>query len=297
MKTSRYLTLLSLASLALGAWIFSGCQVEDIASRTIGLTQTHAQNLGNAQTQFTPEQEHYLGRAVAAQIFSRYPALEDHAANEYLNKLGQAIAQSSNQPYTYGGYHFMLLDSNEVNAFAAPDGLIFVTKGMVALISDEGELSAVLAHEIAHVQNKDAIKAIENSRMNAALTALGTDVAGQAVGGLPGSELLGLFSDSINDIVVTLMDNGYSRGQEYAADAGARNILNLAGYDAKNLEAVLRSMEKRVHEGSAGFGSTHPSAGKRLEALKASGAAPEGDTETQAARFKAALGKYSAAAR
>ncbi len=294
MKTSRYLTFLSLASLVLCAWIFSGCQVEDIASRTIGLGQTHADSFAAAQQGFTPEQEHYLGRAVAAQILTKYPALNDSAANDYLNKLGQSIAQSSSQPYTYGGYHFMLLDSDEVNAFAAPDGLIFVTKGMVALTSDEGELAAVLAHEIAHVQNKDAIKAIKSARMNAALAALGGDAAGQAVGGLPGSELLSLFSDSVNDIVVTLMNDGYSRGQEYSADAGAKNILSMAGYDSKNLEAVLRSMEKRVGEGSAGFGSTHPSAAKRLESLQASGAAPEGDTTTQAARFKAALGKYSA---
>lgn len=297
MNTSRYLTLLALASLLLGASIFAGCQVEDIASRTIGLTQTHAANLSNAQTHFTPEQEHYLGRAVAAQILTKYPALDDPVANEYLNKLGQGIAQSSNQPYTYGGYHFLLLDSNEVNAFAAPDGLIFVTKGMVAMTAGEGELSAVLAHEIAHVQNKDAIKAIENSRMNAALAALGTDAAGQAVSGLPGSEVLSLFSDSVSDIVATLMDEGYSRDQEYAADAGAKNILGLAGYDAKNLDAVLRAMDKRVKDGSAGFGSTHPSAAKRLEAMRASGSAPQGDTAAQAARFQAALGKYSAAAR
>ncbi len=294
MKTSRYLTLLSLASLVLCAWIFSGCQVEDIAGRAVGLGTTHADSFTAAQQGFTPEQEHYLGRAVAAQILTKYPALNDSAANDYINKLGQSIAQSSSQPYTYGGYHFMLLDSDEVNAFAAPDGLIFVTKGMVALTSDEGELAAVLAHEIAHVQNKDAIKAIKSARMNAALAALGGDAAGQAVSGIPGTELLSLFSDSVNDIVVTLMNDGYSRGQEYSADAGAKSILSMAGYDPKNLEAVLRSMEKRVGEGSAGFGSTHPSAAKRLESLQASGAAPEGDTTTQAARFKAALGKYSA---
>ena len=294
MKTSRYLTLAAFASLFFCALIFSGCQVEDIAQSAVGLTETHAGAISAAQQGFTPEQEHYLGRAVAAQILTKYPALEDRAANEYLNKLGQAIAQSSNQPYTYGGYHFMLLDSAEVNAFAAPDGLIFVTKGMVALTSGEGELAAVLSHEIAHVQNKDAIKAIKSSRMNAALAALGGDAAGQAVGGLPGSEVLSLFSDSVNDIVVTLMNDGYSRGQEYTADASAENILSMAGYDPKNLESVLRAMEKRVKSGSSGFGSTHPSAEKRLESLHSSGAAPQGDTTAQAQRFKEALGKYSA---
>ena len=293
MKILHYPLVLLATTLLTGAGLFAGCQVEDIAQRTLNLAETHAGNISNAQTQFTPEQEHYLGRAVAAQILTRYPALNDRAANDYLNQLGQAIALSSNQPYTYGGYHFLLLDSDEVNAFAAPDGLIFVTRGMVAMASDEGELAAVLAHEIAHVQNRDAVKAIENSRMTAALVALGGDAAGQAVSGVPGSQLLDLFSGSVNDIVTTLLTDGYSRGQEYAADALAKNILTMSGYDPRNLDVVLRAMDKRVKSGSAGFGSTHPSAEQRLEALHAQGTPADPDTEARTVRFKAALGKYA----
>ena len=294
MNARRVLFGLCAAALLMCAGVFAGCQVEDVAYRTLNLAETHAENVGQAQTQFTPEQEHYLGRAVAAQILSRYPALNDRAANEYLNKLGQAIALSSNQPSTYGGYHFLLLDSSEVNAFAAPDGLIFITRGMVALTSNEGELSAVIAHEIAHVQNKDAVKAIANSRMTAALVALSSDAAGQAAGGVPGSELLDLFSGSVNDIVTTLITDGYSRDQEYAADALANSILPMAGYDARNLSAVLRSMDKQVKQGGAGFGSTHPSAHNRLEALRAQDSPADPDPAAREARFKAALGKYAA---
>ena len=294
MNARRFSFALFSAALLMAVGVFAGCQVEDIAYRTLNLTESHAENIGQAQTKFTPEQEHYLGRAVAAQILTRYPALNDHAANEYLNKLGQAIAMSSNQPYTYGGYHFLLLDSGEVNAFAAPDGLIFITRGMVALTSNEGELAAVLAHEIAHVQNKDAVEAIANSRMTAALVALSSDAAGQAAAGVPGSEMLDLFSGSVNDIVTTLITDGYSRDQEYAADALAKNILPMAGYDARNLSAVLRSMEKRVKQGGAGFGSTHPSAQQRLEALRAQDSPADPDSAAREARFKAALGNYAA---
>ncbi len=278
----------------------SGCLQQSDVEGALSLASRHAGSVNRASEPLTPEQEHYLGRAVAAQILARYPALEDRAANNYLNQLGQALALCSSQPYTFGGYHFQLLNSGEVNAFAAPDGLIFVTRGMLSLVSGEGQLAAVLAHEIAHVQNKDALGAIQSSRMTEALAALGGDAARQYGPGGFSAQLLDLFSDSVNDIVQTLVTKGYSRNQEYAADALAKDILTRAGYDPQNLDMVLRAMEKRVAQGSAGFGSTHPTAGDRLQALAkagGAGAAPAKEPDARVKRFKAGMGKYSIAAR
>ncbi len=88
----------------------------------------------------TPEQEYYIGRAVAAQVFQTYPPLDRPPGNTYLNLLGQSLAIYSERPETFGGYHFLLLDSDEINAFAAPGGLILVTRGMVRCCANEDEL-------------------------------------------------------------------------------------------------------------------------------------------------------------
>lgn len=291
MRISRTLLAFPLYA-ALFCFALLGCQLEDI-TQAFDMASKHANSINEANQTFTPEQEYYLGRAVAAQILSRYPAVTDKAASAYLNQVGQALALSSDQPFTYAGYHFQLLQSNEVNAFAAPGGLIFVTTGMVNLVSGESELAAVLAHEIAHVQNRDAVNAIQNSRLTSALSALGKDAAGQYGGGLPAGELVGLFTDSVSDVVNTMVVKGYSRSQEYAADAAARIILSRTGYDSRALDAVLRTMESRVSQGSGGFGSTHPSAKDRLDALKSQNATLAAEPESRARRFKDALGKYA----
>ena len=273
------------------------CQVEDLTG-AFSKAVRHGESLSQASQDFTPEQEYYLGRAVAAQILSRYPAINNNAANAYLNKLGQALAMHSTQPSTFAGYHFMLLDSDEVNAFAAPSGFIFVTRGMVALTSGESEMAAVLAHEISHVQNRDAVDAIKASRRTAVFTQIGRESAGQYAPVVPGSELLSLFSDSVDDIVNTLVVNGYSRGQEYDADAGGQQILIRAGYDPHALENVLITMSKRVHSGSGGFGSTHPAASDRLKKLHAADSSTlVTESAARIKRFNTALGRYSASTR
>ena len=271
---------------------------DDLAAKVPGgadtLRQTGDVIQEVAAADMTPEQEYYLGRAVGAQILSRYPAGNDEKANIYLNRLGQGLALYSDMPETFVGYHFLLLDSPEVNAFAAPGGFIFVTKGMIGLLSGEGELAAVLAHEIAHVQNRDAVGAIRNAKLGETMAGVGKDVAVRQAGGRVNPELLRAFSDSVGDIANTLMTNGYSRSREYAADAAAVEILIRGGYDPRSLHAVLESMRRRVPAGSAGFGSTHPTAVQRLEALKAGKDAPVPDTTVRSDRFQAALGAYSA---
>ena len=286
--------LYTLLSAALVALALCGCRPPDVGS-VLGMFERHGQSMSQAMQDFTPEQEYSLGRAVGARLISRYGALEDRAANSYLNQVGQALAMRSGRRLQ-NGYHFLALHSPEVNAFAAPGGLIFVTTGMLSLVSGESELAAVLAHEIAHVQNKDAIAAIQNSRLTTAVTALGKDAGGQYTPAVPGSQYLSVFSGAVDDVVSTLVTKGYSRGQEYAADSTAKGILSAAGYDPRALESVLQAMSKRVSPGSAGFGSTHPSAENRLDKLGASPSPAEKDTGVRAGRFRAAMSRYSSAA-
>jgi len=239
----------------------------------------------------TPEQEYYIGRAVAASILHTYQPVDDDAANGYLNDLGQTLAMASDLPETFGGYHFLLLDSDEINAFAAPGGLILVTRGMVACCEGEDELAAVLAHEIAHVQNRDGLAAIKKSRLTSAFTTIGIEAA-RTLGDEEMKQLAEDFEASIDDIAQTLVNNGYARGLEHQADRDAVAILTRTGYDPEALVRMLGVMDERWKPTGPGFARTHPSPGDRISTVKPDvpevNAAPP--TAARNRRFAAAVG-------
>ena len=116
--------------------------------------------VGKTFDDITPEQEYYIGRAVAATVLSKYKPYDISAGNEYLNVLGQGLALSSDRPETFGGYHFLIMDSDEINAFSAPGGLVLVSRGLIRCCPNEDALAAVLAHEIGHVEKQHGLRAI-----------------------------------------------------------------------------------------------------------------------------------------
>lgn len=240
--------------------------------------------VGQAFTDITPEQEYYIGRAVGATVMERYRGYDAAAATRYLNTLGLALAQASDLPETFAGYHFLILDNEEINAFAAPGGLIFVTRGMLRCCRNEEELAAVLAHEIGHIQQKHGLQAIKKSRITTALTVLGTESAKQ-LGGQDLAELTAVFEGSIRDVTATLINNGYSRAFEYEADRVALTILDRLGYDRAALVTMLETMQTRVRAGGPGFGKTHPPPSARIaEVGSRSG---EGRPATKSVRLRA----------
>lgn len=264
----------------LGAVLFCGCEgVGDVGAeigRATGVlsddeadsVKRGAQAVEKTFQDLTPEQEYYIGRAVAAQVFQSYPALDRPEANTYLNLLGQSLVVFCDRPETFGGYHFLLLDSEEVNAFAAPGGLIVVTRGMVQCCQNEDELAAVLAHEICHVTLKHGLSAIKQSRLTEAFTIIGAETAKQ-VGGEELASLTEAFEGSVGDVVKTLTVNGYSRKQETRADAAAVEILRRAGYPETAIITMLERMNARLSDsGGLGFAKTHPSAASRADALR-----------------------------
>jgi beta-barrel assembly-enhancing protease len=87
-------------------------------------------------------------------------------------------------PETFGGYHFLILDSDEINAFAAPGGLIFVTRGMLRCCDSEDAVAAVLAHEVGHVQHQHGIQTIRKPALTSAFTILAAEGAGPWAGGI-----------------------------------------------------------------------------------------------------------------
>lgn len=237
---------------------------------------------------FTPEQEHYLGRTVAARLLDRYAPYDRAQLTQYINLIGQSLAQASDRPATFAGYHFLVLDSEEMNAFSAPGGLIFVTRGMLKICRSEDDIAAVLAHEIAHVQEQHGIRAIKKKYRDAALLALGGAAVSSQMGGGPG--LTQLFELSVKDVLATLLEEGYSRTAENEADEVAVKLLTRVGYDANAIVRVLTMLQSRVQAEQPGFGRSHPAPDDRIVKLrKAIGDTHPVSTTTRAARFRAAL--------
>lgn len=294
----KLLTLIALAALVVLAGCATVAKIGTQAAQGAGvITEEQGESAYRAidaiELSFediTPEQEYYIGRAVAATILHDYPALDDRDANAYLNRLGQTLALMSDRPETFGGYHFLLLDSDELNAFAAPGGLILVCRGLVELCGTEDELAAVLAHEVAHVANKDGLQAIKKSRLTSALITIGVE-AGRSLGSEDVKELTEQFAGGIDDITQTLVNNGYARGQEHAADAAALDILDRTGYDTHALVGLLEEMDAKWDPHGPGFMRTHPSPDDRLGEVRGAAGSGGGSTPSaRAARFAAAVG-------
>jgi len=212
----------------------------------------------------TEQEEYYVGRAVAATILGKYRVYRNERLTRYINEVGQAVALASDRPFTYGGYRFAVLDTDEVNALACPGGIVFITRGMLKRAQNEEELSAILAHEVGHVNHKDGLGTIQRARWVQVVTLLGSEAA-KKVSGAELAKLVSLFEGSVNDVVKTLVVSGYSRDQEAAADLSAMTFMYRAGYDPYGLSDYLGKLTKE-QTGGAGQGlfATHPGMTERL---------------------------------
>ena len=236
-----------------------------------------------AKRTILPEEEYYISRAVGATVVSAYKPYDNEKATRYINVLGQTLAAASDKPYTFGGYRFLILDTDEVNAFAAPTGHIFVSRGMLRCCKSEDAVAAVLAHEIGHVQLQHGMQTIKKSRLTSFFTIAGTEAI-KTWGGKDLAEATKIFEGTIDDVTQTLVTKGYSRASEGQADAAAVEIMKRVGYDPNALIDMLTIMKGHLKRG-IGFAKTHPSPDVRIKGVKAAiGACPV--SPTVAARQK-----------
>ncbi len=250
--------------LLIGLFCLWSCKNVDIG-KAVDMTFTTIKATEKAARPIAEEEEYFIGRAVAARLLQNYPLYDNPKLTQYLNLIGKTLALHSEKPYTFGGYHLALLNTNEVNAFACPGGIILITKGMLQLAQTEDELASIIAHELAHINNRDGINSIKQARWTEALTIIGAKVARQY-----GSEelvrLVNIFEGSVEDILKTLVVNGYSRTQEFVADEKALSYLAKAGYNPNALVNVLERMKK--YSSTGGIFKTHPQAEDRINNIR-----------------------------
>jgi predicted Zn-dependent protease len=204
--------------------------------------------------QMTDEEEQKLGEAVSERIRARYGVVQDAAIHKYVTLVGGVLAQASTRPGL--NWRFIVLDTDGVNALAAPGGLIHVTRGALSLTRNEAELADVLAHEIIHVTEKHTIKAIQKGKA--------TQIAADET--LSGNTAL--FNKLVDKATAAVMA-GFGRGEELEADQKGIALANTVGYDPAGLGAFLTTLTERNKTSTEkqGLFASHPEMQERLEKL------------------------------
>ena len=225
-----------------------------------------------------------FGREIAARILGRYKTNNNPALIKYVNLVGLSLARNTNRPELE--YHFTVLDTNEVNAYAAPGGYVFVTSGALQLMKDESELAGVLAHEIGHVTEMHVVKELKIKGVDDSIT---TGLA-QLVGGSTDSARAA-FAQAVDKGLDIIFKDGYKREDEMQADKTAVTICALSGYEASGLAKYLdrtRAMKEKVPDTD----QTHPTADARIAQINqiiATNGIETGNVVGNQKRFAAAM--------
>jgi predicted Zn-dependent protease len=234
----------------------------------------------------TEEEEYYIGRGVAALVLTQYPVYENDSLTDYINTLGQAVVYSSDRPEIYAGYHFLVLDTDEVNAMSAPGGFIFISRGLLRRCRNEEMLAAILAHEVGHVSARHGLQSIKKSRLVDAFRLIGQEAA-RRYGPEELAQLTEIFEGTLGDVVQTLVVRGYDRKFEYEADKLAVEFSVATGYSPQGLVDFLQTMVGDSSAVSAkGWFKTHPSAEDRIEKANGLIAALKSPPQIEAVRTK-----------
>ena len=204
---------------------------------------------------WTDEEKAQLGGQVSELVRKRYGVVQDAAVHKYVTLVGRTVAERSSRPEL--PWTFVVLDTDAVNAFAAPHGYVHITRGALALMKNEAELAGVLAHEIVHVAEEHTIDALKKNTLKSA-------AAEQAAGSAGG--LMTFLANAAYDNIV---DNAYSRGDENASDTKGIALVSAAGYAPQGLGSFLATLAERNKSATEkrGLFSSHPEMQARQDRL------------------------------
>jgi len=213
-----------------------------------------AANIARTLLPISTDKEVEIGRGIAATIAGRFPVSSDAALTRYVNLVGLTVASQSPRPDIT--YRFAVLETPTVNAYAAPGGYIFITKGALGLIENEAELAGVLAHEVGHVNQRHVINQIRKSdTMREVRNQL--DIKGSTLDKVVGTGSNALFM-------------GLSRGDELEGDSLGILYAAAAGYDPGGLASFVARLDRHAGEGPVSeFFATHPKPDERVGRLHA----------------------------
>jgi Zn-dependent protease with chaperone function len=233
-----------------------------LGQKASSLLGTAAKVAPKDETELAAE-ELALGPEIAGRILGARPLWNDAAAQQRVNTIGRWVASQSARPelpWTFG-----VIDSPEINAFAAPGGYILVTRGIYELLASDAEVAAVLGHEISHCVQRDHYDVIRKQE----LTTVGKDIAMSEV--TTGTDTVaGNYARQYAEKHgATIMLTSLDRGAEYRADEAAQVYLARAGMNPLALYSVLQKMAALGSDSPnlAQLYKTHPTLDDRMGRL------------------------------
>jgi predicted Zn-dependent protease len=204
----------------------------------------------------SPEEEAAVGRQIAGNLLGAAPLVADAKLQAYVNRVGRWVASRSGRPnlkWTFG-----VIESADINAFAAPGGYVFVTRGLYARLQDEAQLAGVLAHEIGHVQQKHHLKLLQQQQLIGA----GSSILSRKLKDKQSVQrLIGSGAE--------ICARGLDKSAEFEADRIGVVLATRAGYDPYGLPAVLQDIGALSKDAGsvALLFKTHPHPDERLAQL------------------------------
>jgi predicted Zn-dependent protease len=204
----------------------------------------HAQLVSEAQ-------EIQIGRRAAAELEAEVGLASDPAQHELVDRIGRRLAAISSRPAL--PWRFRVLETSQVNAISLPGGFIYVTRGMMSFVQSPDELAFVLAHEVGHVDERHHVALIQRDFFFTIVVAL-------VLGRDPGTTQIG-------NLVGALLNRGFSREAEFAADVEGVRLAHRAGFNAGAGLAFmerLRATEGRDPSKVEVLFRTHPALADRI---------------------------------
>ncbi|MBN2468556.1 MAG: M48 family metalloprotease [Deltaproteobacteria bacterium] len=224
-----------------------------------------------ADAQLLPvEDEVKFGYYVDAVVCSEFPVLKDERLTAQVSAIGNSLVDKSLRPDL--DFNFRILNTETVNAFAAPGGFVYITIGLLDKLESKDELAAILGHEIGHVCARHSIKAWYTAqKISKPLTVI--DIAA-IIAGLPpiasaGGDIIADVGQTVAQLASVIVYQGYSRTYEYQADELGLQEMYHAGYDPEATISVFEKLIRLREEEGNGEGivllSSHPPMEDRIE--------------------------------
>ena len=240
-------------ALTIGLLVFSG--TSDAARKRITLKPEPG-----VYSEADVEKEVLFGREVAAVILADRMLVQDAELNRYVNLVGQSVARHCNRPELQ--LFFAVVESDEINAYAAPGGYIFISTAALDFIQNEAELAAVLAHEIAHVADRHIVKALDIRADDKSMTAMVSKIVGSSA-----ESASVIFHQAVDHALALLFSNGLAQEDEYRADEQAVFLTTFAGYDPMAYPRLLARLDDTIQQQRSELGKTHPPLADRISRI------------------------------
>jgi predicted Zn-dependent protease len=199
-----------------------------------GLLAGCAHNPATGRTDFvmmSEQQELEMGRTYNQQVLKENPRYADEKLQAYVQQVGERVAKHSHRSNLQ--YHFTVVDSPDINAFALPGGYIYIHRGLLAYLNSEAELAAVLGHEVGHVTARHSVQ------QQSQATAWG--ILGQAAAIGTGVGAAADVTNALGSVVV----KGYGRDMELEADGLGAQYLARSGYDPQAMIEVIKVLKNQ----------------------------------------------------